>query len=239
MKTSMTRNIRFSETDEHNMLGLGKMLDFLQDCSNYQSELIGLGVEHQKKTDKAWILSSWQIEIKGHLKYGDDVVVSTWAYDFRGACGKRNFVIADAASPEDYIVLANSVWALFDTDRGMLVRIAEEDAKPYGCEEKLEMNYAKRKICPAAIYEEKEPFIVRRYQLDMNNHMNNAWYVKIAEEFVADKKSVNSLRVEYRKSAKYSDKIVPYVAEEEKRLVVELRSADGGLYATVEFGLDA
>lgn len=237
MKTSMIRTIRFSETDENNLLGIGKMIDLLQDCSNYQSELLGLGIEYQRNSSKAWILSSWQIEIRKPLKYDDDVVVSTWAYDFRGACGRRNFAIAEASSPEDYVVLADSVWALYDSEKGGLVRVRQEDVEPYGCGERLPMEQIKKKIVRAKSYEEKVPFVVRRYQLDLNNHMNNAWYVRLAEEFIENKLLVNSVRVEYRKSAKYSDWIVPYVAEEEKRLVVELRNTDGELYAIVEFGL--
>lgn len=237
MKTSMTRTIRFSETDENNLLGIGKMIDFLQDCSNYQSELLGLGIDKQRKSSKAWILSSWQIDIRKTLKYDDNVIVSTWAYDFRGACGRRNFAIAEASSPDEYIVLADSVWALFDSDKGSLVRVELEDVKPYGCEEKLPMEYKKKKILRETSYEEQEPFTVRKYQIDLNNHMNNSWYVKIAEEFVEDKRLVNSVRVEYRKSAKFSDRIIPYVAVLESRILVELRNTEGELFAIVEFGL--
>lgn len=238
MKTSMTRNIKFSETDDTSVLRIGKVIDFLQDCSNYQSELIGAGIEYQNSRNRAWILSSWQIEIRGQFRYGDDVIVSTWAYDFKGACGRRNFSIASAASPEENIILADSVWALFDTGKGMLTRVMEDDVKPYGCEAKLDMDYTRKKILRAQTYEEKEHFVVRKYQLDLNNHMNNAWYVKVAEEFIEDEKLVNSVRVEYRKSAKYSDILIPFVAKEEKRLVVELRSTEGELYAIVQFGLE-
>ena len=241
MKSSITTRIRFSEADNNCKASFGQLINYFQDCSNYQSDLLGAGIEYQKKTKRAWILSSWQLDINGTLEYGDEIVVSTWPYGFKGVCGRRNFTIAKATEPQNCIVLADSIWVMYDMEKEMLSRITPEDASIYGCDEKLEMEYAKGKIARASDYEVKEPFQVRKYHLDFNGHMNNAWYVRLAEEFLEEcsenRQKVRRLRVEYKKSAKYQDVMVPCVAKEKDRLLVELRNPQDEIYAIVEFGL--
>lgn len=68
MRTDFKSRVRFSEVDADCKLSFGKIIDYLQDCSNLQSEMLGVGVEHQEETNKAWILSSWQVEVKGEIK---------------------------------------------------------------------------------------------------------------------------------------------------------------------------
>ena len=52
----------------------------------------------------------------------------------------------------------------------------------------------------------------------------------LPEDFVA-----RQVRVEYKKSAVYGDKIVIKMAEEETRIVVELSDENNVTYALVEF----
>lgn len=236
MKTSINTEISFSEISDDGKISFGGIIDMLQDSSNVQSEILGVGVSYQAKRNKAWILSSWEIRLKELPKYMDKVVVSTWPYSFRGATGRRNYTISMEGTKEN-IVEADSVWALFDVKKNFITRITEEDSKVYECEEKLDMEYSKRKIVRANEYVKQDTFKVRRYHLDTNNHMNNGWYVKIAEEFVEDKEKVNSIRVEYKKSALYNDVMVAYVAKEENRLVVELRNEADEIFAIIEFGM--
>lgn len=236
MKTSIHTEISFSEIGDDGKISFGGIIDQMQDSSNVQSEALGVGVSYQAKRDRAWILSSWEIKIKKLPKYMDKVVVSTWPYAFKGASGRRNYTIAMEGANEN-IVEADSVWALFDVKKNFLTRITEEDSKVYECEEKLDMEYSTKKIVRANEYVKQDIFKVRKYHLDTNKHMNNGWYVKIAEEFVEDKNKVNSIRVEYKKSALYNDVMIPYIAKEENRILVELRSEADEIFAIIEFGM--
>lgn len=235
MRTDFKSRVRFSEVDADCKLSFGKIIDYLQDCSNLQSEMLGVGVEHQEETNKAWILSSWQVEVKGEIKNGDNIEVATWPYSFNRACGKRNYTIAMADSPKDYIIEADSMWVLLNIDTGMLAKVEDSDTEKYELEEPLDMNYSKKKIAKTSEYERKDEHIVYNYHLDINRHMNNSWYVKIAEEYIEDKSKIKSFRVEYKKSAKLGNKVIPFVAYENGRYVVELRNEENEVYAITEF----
>lgn len=237
MKSSITSRVRFSQLDPNEKLPLGAIVDYLQDCSNDQSESLGVGVDYQRKTGRAWILMSWQINITENIYNNEEIIVTTWPYMFNNACGHRNFTIAKASDPERNIIEADSVWIIFNTNKNCLSRISQEDIQKYECEEKLPMPFIKKKIIRAAEYEQKPSFPVRYFQLDINHHMNNAWYVKMAEEYIPKDQFIKSIRIEYKKSAKYGDIVVPFVKYEEERYLVELRNTENELYAIVEFGV--
>ena len=78
------------------------------------------------------------------------------------------------------------------------------------------------------------PLLTTMYHMDTNGHMNNCHYVQIALDALEEDITVSQLRVEYKKSAVYNDIIIPKVAKETERTVVELVSEDGKHFAIVE-----
>ena len=115
--------VRYSETGENGELTLTGMINYLQDCSTFQSEDLGMGIEYLKEQKRAWWLSSWQIVVDRCPVLGEEITVSTWPYDFKGMYGYRNFTIRDRKGND--LVRANSVWFLFDTEAGRPVRVRE------------------------------------------------------------------------------------------------------------------
>ena len=99
----------------------------------------------------------------------------------------------------------------------------------------LEMHYEPRKIRLPEKMTDGETFKVRKYHIDTNEHVNNCQYVQMALEAVEKELNVHQVRVEYKHSAVYNDSILPRVAEEDNRTVVELCDSEGHIYAVVEF----
>ena len=91
----------------------------------------------------------------------------------------------------------------------------------YGLDEPLPMEYASRKITLPKEAETRKTFSVRRDQIDTNEHVNNCQYVQMALEVLEEEIPVRQLRVEYKKSAVYGSEILPKVALEAERTVVE------------------
>lgn len=240
MKSSYERVVSFADIDANGKMSFGKLIDYMQDSSNRQSGEMGIGIDYQNDRKKAWILNSWHIsfeEMNGDFP-GDceKLVVSTWPYEFNKIFGLRNYSIARENSKEKYIVKGQGRWFLYNTETERIEKITDEDKEKYGCvDEKLQLEEVGKKIEPGIEYEKKDIFIVRKYHLDVNNHMNNAWYVKIAEEFIEKKENVKYLRVEYRLSAKLGDEVIPFICYDNNRVVVELRRNDNKIYAICEF----
>lgn len=225
--------IRYSEADEYGKLTLTGIMNYLQDCSTFQSEDIGLGISYLTEHHQAWWLSSWQIVIDRYPALGEEVVIGTWPYDFKGFYGYRNFTICDPAG--NYLVRANSVWFLFDTELGRPVKVKEENIRGYGRgdEKRLEMEYAPRKITVPAEYEEAECVTIAKHHIDTNHHVNNAQYVEIAREVLPSEIEVGELRVEYKKAAVCGDVVYPHVSRTDEGYTVSLCDEQGAAYAVI------
>lgn len=224
--------VRYSEIDHTGNMTLPTLINYFQDCSTFQSEDIGLGTEVLKAKKKAWILSYWQIVIERLPALGERITAGTFATEFKGLYGNRNFVLDDARG--NRLAYANSVWVFMDMEKGRPARPEPENILPYGSEPALEMEYEDRKICLPESLEEKASFPVRKYHIDTNEHVNNCQYVQMALEVLPEETRVCQIRVEYKKSAVLGDVIFPKVAREENRIVTELCDENGKPYAVIE-----
>lgn len=235
LKYSFDSRVGYSEISVKGYMSVGAVIDRFQDCSNFQSDSLGVGIEYLSEKKKAWVLNSWHIVFDKSLKMGDNIKVFTWAYDFSKMFGYRNFMIEDENG--DKCVRASSRWVLMDTDIMRPVKIEQPDVEMYELDEKLCMEYSQRKIAVPEELKEEDKIKVRGYQIDTNGHMNNAWYVKIAIDYLK-RDNIKSLRVEYKKSAVINDIIkVKQYSDEEKSTVV-LSDEEDIIYAVIEFAFE-
>lgn len=224
--------VRFSETDSGEIMTLPAVVNYFQDCSTFQSEELGYGIDRLKAIQKAWILSSWQIRVNRYPKMGEWIRIDTWSTGFEGLYGKRNFRMRD--EKDEVVAWANALWIYMDLAKGRPVRPDEEMRKVYGAEKPLEEEFAPRKIALPEETTEQEAFPVLRQQIDINHHVNNCQYIQMAIEVLPECGRAQQIRVEYKKSAVLGDWIYPKIAAETDRKVVELCNANGELFAVVE-----
>lgn len=225
--------VRYSETDEDGKLNVIGVLNYLQDCSTFQSEDLGLGIEYLQKNNHAWWLASWRIIIDRYPLIGEEITIGTWPYAFKGIYGYRNFVIKDKRG--NYLVRADSTWFFFDTLAGRPVKAAEEDIRGYGScsEKKLELEMESGRIRLPEKYDEKQPILICKHHIDTNHHVNNAQYVEIAKEVLPENFGIGELHVDYRKAAFFGDTIIPRVSNIENGYIIALCDIQGEAYATL------
>lgn len=225
--------VRYSECGENGKMKLSAIVNQFQDSSSEHSESLGVGMDYLKEQKRAWILNSWQIVIERYPKAHEDIVVSTWPTGFRGVFGPRNFCMKTPGG--EMLAYANTLWVYLDIEKGMPTKPSEEEKTIYGTEPPLSMEYTSRKIKLPEEAEVVDTVSVRKYHIDTNSHMNNSQYVLLAAEVLPEDFVATQVRVEYKKSAVYGDKIVIKMAEEETRIVVELSDEENITYALVEF----
>lgn len=225
--------IRYSETDETGCLSLDAIINYLQDCTNFESEDLGVGIDFLNENQIMWVLSSWQIVVSCYPSFGERIEVGTQAYGYDKMVGFRNFLIT--GEDGSTIVKANSNWVLMDMEKGRPVIIKPGLGEVYGRHEPLEMDYAPRKIKLPCDGQEKESFIVKEYHLDTNHHVNNGQYVRMAMFALGMADRVKELRVEYKRQALLGNKIIPVVYKDNNMAFVSLNGEDGKAYTVVQF----
>ncbi len=233
--------VRYSEVDHTSRLTLPGIINYFQDCSIFQSEALGIGVDFLEKIGHVWLLSYWQVKVDRYPKMGEKIRIHTWATKFAGFFGYRNFAMEDADGGT--AACANSLWTYMDLGKRRPIRPSQRELDLYGVGEALPMEPVSRKIALPEGMQAMSAFTVRRDQIDTNEHVNNCQYVQMALEALdaqaADsghprEGTVRKLRVEYKKSAMYGDRILPKVGGDEDRTVAALCDTKGEPYAIVE-----
>lgn len=228
--------IRYSETDANARLTLESIIDYMQDCTNFQSEDLGVGLEYHRERQIMWVLNFWQIVIEEYPQMGEWITIGTQSFGCEKMFGHRNFLITRKDEPEKQVAVANSLWVLMDLKKNRPMIVTPEIGDVYGKYDPLPMEYAPRKIpLPEEGGQVQEEFTVKEYHLDTNHHVNNGQYVRMASAALAEDFVVKELRVEYRKQAVLGDEIIPVIYQTEKERLVALNGADGKAFAVVQF----
>ena len=225
--------VRYSETDEKGCLSVPGIINYMQDCSTFQSEDARVGISYLDENHKAWLLSSWQIVIDRCPGLGEHLTVGTWPCAFKGIYGYRAFTIKDGMGRD--CVRAHSVWFLYDTEKNMPIRVCPEDTAPYGCEEPPpSMPPAPRKLLQPERYVQGLPIVAAGHHMDTNHHVNNAQYVAMAKESIPEGLEIKEIRADYKKAAVLGSVLIPRVSQgPDQEWTVTLADEDGEAYAIV------
>lgn len=232
---SFSSRVRYSEVDESGTLSIYALLNYLQDCSLFQSHELGVGFEHALEVHRRWLLAAWEVEI-GRLPYfADEIVVSTWASGFDSLYAHRNFTVVDAASAAT-LVRADSLWFMYDDALGRPIRPPAEEVEPYqgdlDHDRPLDMPPIHRRIRVESAGEPMASLTVTAAHIDTNHHVNNAQYVAMALGVLPEGTDarVTRLDVQYRRAAVLGDVVCPVVhaCEDGDARIVQLCPLAGG-----------
>lgn len=225
--------IRYSECDSQARLTLAALLNYFQDSSTFQSEVLGVGGRYLKENNLVWVLSSWQIVVNRYPELCEEVETGTFPYGFKGCFGYRNFFMRTSSG--EMLACANSLWTLLNLEQQTMAHPTERMKEVYEIEEKLPMDYAPRKIAvpEEGVYEES--IVVKKHHLDTNHHVNNGQFVDMAMSSLPEDFAIRQMRAEYKMQAHLGDELIPYVVRNDETCIVSLRNSEGKPYAVVEF----
>ena len=225
--------VRYSELDAEKKLSIAAIVDYFQDCSTFQSEALGVGIEYLESVEMLWVMSYWQIVIDRYPHLCENITIGTFPYEFKGFMGFRNFFIEDEAG--NRIIWANSIWTLMDMRSGRPARPPERMKNVYEIEERLPMEYEPRKIVLPDEGKQQPSFSVGKQHLDSNHHVNNGQYIYMAQDYLPENFKIHQMRAEYKQQARLNDVICPARAVDENKTTVLLNDQKGEPYAVVEF----
>lgn len=228
--------VRFSECDERGVLSVVGLVDYLQDCSTFHTDSLGMGIHGIDGGTTGWVLAAWSIDIAQLPSFGETIVVGTWCYDLRGFQAMRNFTVRDADG--NLLVAADSQWVLYDWKAKGLTRIPDSQLCCLSGEGRLDAPRVPRRIRVTGEGRPAGSVMVTRQHLDTNRHVNNAQYILIALEALSElgmETPMRGISVQYRNMAWLGDELRPIVHELDGSKVVELLSDTGQPYAVVSF----
>lgn len=233
---SLKGRVRYSECDENGRLSLVGMINYLQDCSTFHSEEVAEGLRGLGKEGLGWILAAWRIEIDRLPGFGENIEVKTWSYEMKSLHAMRNYELFDQEGRS--CVRAESQWLLYSFKENRIIRIPESQKVYLENTPRIPMPKMERKLKVEGEGMPTHPIIVGEQHLDTNKHVNNAQYVLMAFDALAEAGIVaplDTLSVQYRDMAYLGDVIVPSIHECENGKTVSLTDGNDAIYAIVRF----
>lgn len=221
--TGRDYNIHYYEVDIHKRALMTSIINYLGDMAMYQSEILGVGIEHLKENNLAWVLYKWDITMDSYPLLNETIRVQTCPYSFRKFYAYRKHEIFDAEG--NRIGHANSVWFLINTNRRRPMKIMESMYEAYGIDDGNNESIEIEDIPPINAVDSEKIFQVRYSDIDTNMHVNNVKYVSWALETVPKDIVLNyelkNIKVTYEKETTYGEtiKVSTEVIREENKII--------------------
>ncbi|MCJ7689331.1 MAG: thioesterase [Clostridiaceae bacterium] len=221
--TDRNYNVHYYEVDIHKRALITSIIDYLGDMAMYQSEMLGVGIDHLKENKIAWVLYKWDITMESYPLLNETIKVKTFAHSFRKFYAYRKYEIIDARGNK--IGYASSVWILINTDRRRPIRITKDMYEAYGIEDGDNDVLNIKDIQEINTVHDEKSFNVRYSDIDTNRHVNNVKYVAWALETVPKDIILNyelkNIRVTYIKETTYGEtiKVSTEVIREESKTI--------------------
>ncbi len=231
---SLKYKVTTSACDSDGRLKLYSALQMMQDCSEMWIDTEPGVKQFFTEQNMAQLLASRQVEVVRVPDFKEELTVTTSVYGMKPMFGFRNTFIYDAEGKPCYRTW--SMGAFVDKSNGKLKRVDDATMASMTLEPQLEMNYGDRRIAvPKEGGQVLPPIPVMKADIDYNRHVNNANYIRMAMEFLAEGFQVAGLRVEYRVAAKLGDTLLPTLYRLTEDTILVTLSIGNEVSAIAEF----
>ena len=240
MKIEQTYKVGLREVGIKNKLTNYGILAFLEDIATYHSGLVGYGVEDIEKNKGAFLILDWNLEVYNRLKFNDIVKVKTYALPITKPSFHcyRNFGIYDVN--EELIATATSKWLFYNFEQHRIVKLDEDMLKLFESEGNLQKAEEKiTKLQEPKTFEKMIEYQVQRSNIDVNMHMNNLVYLKLANEILPEEvyfaDELNNLRITYKHQIRLGQTVkIYYTMEDSKHIVTIKNNEENKIHAIIE-----
>lgn len=232
-KTVHTYRVRYSEVYKNFEITPAQFVYYCQDSNLAQHEDTGVGFDYLESQKKAWLISSWIMDIKRYPKLGEYLHVKTWDSKYSGIYNHRSCLILD----DNQEVVAEAICSCFylDLTTNRPEKLTEEIMSSYFHAPPLKLIDTPKKIAIPKTFSTEESFRIQKYHIDTNQHVNNGMYIELAQSYIPDNLKVTYFHAHYRISAKLNDVLYPHITRDNNNFIIQFCNEEEKPYTVVSF----
>ncbi|HET58272.1 MAG TPA: hypothetical protein ENN35_07520 [Deltaproteobacteria bacterium] len=167
--------VRYSETGADAKVKPGVVFNYLQDAAGDHAGLLGVSATDLMETGLGWVLYQYSLRIDRYPAWNEEVHVRTWRQTHRRLYELREFELLDGSGRT--IGGAKSSWILIHLGSRRPLRL-DRHLPPLACGRDIAWTFRSPEV-PERI-DHETVFPVKRHDLDLNRHVNNAVFVQWA-----------------------------------------------------------
>ena len=191
--------IRYSEGDRNGFLKLRALFDYAQDIAGNHAEELGVGMSNLRQQGRAWMLSRIRLRILRHPKICETLRILTYPMGFQRLFARREFRFYD--QHEQLICAATSYWLLLELPNLRILNAQRELEDIMPDNGALDIAFTNiDKIQAPTIIDKRSSCHVEESMLDINQHLNNAEYAALVQNFLSPGHYPAELQLNYQLS---------------------------------------
>ena len=168
--------VRYGETGFNGVATLPALANWLQEAAGQSANELGFGEPFMTPLHLGWILSRLALRILRLPRAGEELLVKTWPSTL-DHLGHRGYEVYD--EEDRLIVSGSSAWAIMDFRTRHMGRVPTELAAVYPKDPRPCLPFCARTLPRLQESDAmcRDMLRVRRDDLDINGHVNNARYL--------------------------------------------------------------
>ena len=173
-------------SDHTDHLDIWGMARITQESADHHTAALGCGFADMIKQNYAWVLARMYYKIHQMPAVGEEVTIRTWSRGCDGLQFYRDFEILDA--DQKLLVGATTVWVVINYSNRKLCRMNDflSDIEHHD-RQSTEIDVLRRLKMPPLAGDCYVKYVtVEQSMIDHNNHMNNAEYLRVIFDALAD-----------------------------------------------------
>ncbi len=188
---SETFTIRANEVDPDGKITLPAICQLFQEVAGNHALLLNFDITDLHKQGMTWVLHRMDVQVRQWPEWRETITIETWPAAGDALRAYRNYRILSESGDELGVCL--SYWMMMNMKTRRPARMSQEvlDTRLAERDHVLEVQSG-RIPKPESVDQERE-IVVRKSDLDMNRHVNNAVYVEWILESM-DSKHVQSMK---------------------------------------------
>lgn len=209
------------------------ILDYFQDIAAAHADLLNVGLEDMLERQQIWVLSRLKIRISRLPSLGEKLTVMTYPSGLNKLFATRQYQILDEQG--ELLCGGSSYWLVVDPVKSRPVRPFKELAQYALLNQDKPFFYPEiDKIAEKTLSEEVIcDYTVRHTHIDLNQHLNNAFYGSFTEDVVCALKNghvpVREVQINFLQACPLHTKIIcKGIVEENTSFYVEGRNKETG-----------
>lgn len=181
--------VRYYECDPYGHVSNANYLRYATQAATEASADAGYSRAEYAELGTLWLIREAGMEYLRPVSYGETLEVKTWVSDFRRVRSRREYEMTVAETGE-LAARGYNDWIYMSAASGQPARIPEAMLNAFFPETAPTAEGPKREPFPEAPLLPPGAFTARRrvlwHHLDIEGHMNSAWYLNLVEEVVLD-----------------------------------------------------
>lgn len=177
-------DLRYFEMGQHGEATPVTILTLLEETAADHCLSIGHSLYYLLEKGIGWVLLSGRMVMERYPEYKEKIAIKTWLSNVRTFRGTRENIIYDEKNK--VIGRAKGYWLFFDIEKRRPARIFDEILERWNInpEESIEVDSTEVEALESATY--RNEFVIHRFDIDSNEHVNNLRYLQWAMESIPD-----------------------------------------------------